>query len=77
MEGIRAGPDVDSHDRSQGGNKPERSGAGAPPPLTLSPKQGAEALLESAVNRHSQRIDVLFFKAFWGSLTLLVLLQQD
>lgn len=37
---------------------------------SLSPKQTAEALVESAVARHYTRVDVLFLKAVWGGILL-------
>ncbi|KAJ9110019.1 hypothetical protein QFC20_003093 [Naganishia adeliensis] len=37
---------------------------------SLSPKQTAEALVESAVARHHTRVDVLFLKAVWGGILL-------
>lgn len=37
---------------------------------SLSPKQTAEALVESAVARHHTRVDVLFLKGVWGGILL-------
>jgi len=46
----------------------------APPPRhvtsILSPQETCEALVESAVARHHQRIDILFLKAVWGGILL-------
>ena len=69
MEGIRStgqksnNPAGAQHHQDQGNAKPAT-------PQILSPKQAAEAMVESGVNRHAQRIDVLFLKAVWGGIFL-------
>ncbi|KAL7006564.1 hypothetical protein EMMF5_003985 [Cystobasidiomycetes sp. EMM_F5] len=73
MEGIRA---TGQHpkDKSNGGpasqGPQDRGNAKPATPQILSPKQAAEAMVESGVNRHAQRLDVLFFKAVWGGIFL-------
>jgi len=71
MEGIRAGPTGQTSSHEKQDQNSERDASPVPPtPQTLSPKQGAEAMVESGVTRHSQRIDVLFLKAVWAGIFL-------
>lgn len=47
-----------------------RSSPAASASNALAPNKERKRWVESGVNRHSQRIDVLFLKAVWGGITL-------
>jgi len=68
MQSVQQG--ANQQNQNEKGNN-QRDAAPVPPaPQTLSPKQAAEAMVESGVTRHAQRIDVLFLKAIWGGIFL-------
>lgn len=67
MEGLRH---IRNRNKQQKEVAPSQPSSTPPAPQTLSPKQGAEAMVESGLNRHSQRLDVLFLKAVWGGIFL-------